>query len=309
MIKVFYNDNTMILLDGIAQKDNPFDINDYIRHSIMCLPLCSEVLCYPICGYITVSPPYNVITNIDYIRVNNYTIELNPIFKSVGTISSPDVLKQYSFEEHTATVYTDSEIHLLIECETHFINLILPQVPYEVKTLELGDAFLFVALCEMSIHITHFNGVDYNCVLDKKCNSYEFDSKGVSCVTELNDNVGRRLIEHYSFDGYCYLRDNVKYEYTNSHTVIDELIPYDFIDAILSDDSDYAQNLLASDISSNLKGIKAFFGKIMSVYRNIDCDIEHNEINVLTMEENVKVIKKYIFVINNHKIQDIDCLQ
>ena len=256
MYKIFYdNEQFAILLDGEQSSSGMLELEADKNYVLTLLPIYDKTLFLPISSNVKIKNN-NLVCNIPHIKIDKTQFYLTPKFAPYIPPSNPHVDIQREFGEHTITVYTDNIPKLLIENASNFISVLLPEYPDKLQEAVLDNGVLFYCLCPHYLCIVLYDYNDYFVLVDKQCDSYEFDENGISLTVTLNDNQGRIYHCHLKFEDKQYICDNDYFEYKSPHTPHEKLVGYDFLQAILADDIDYAQKLLSPNCKNSFEDIQ-----------------------------------------------------
>lgn len=286
MYKIYYdNNNFSLLVDGIFVKENFFSLKNNDCVLITLLPIFKQSLFLPVCAKVMINGG-NLVLNIPFIKISENEFYLTPKFCPYIPYTSSGVDLQREFGEHTITVYTDTFTRLVIENQSFFINISLPEKPYKLQEAVLENAVLFYCLCKKHICIIAYDYNDYKILVDKDCDNYVFDEKGISLSVNLNDNQGRIYHAHLFFDGKDYQCDQESFEYTNKHKVNEFLLGYDYLQSLLAGDYDYCKSILTQNCDFNEQNLAKTLEKAQDLLIPT-CKINSSKVYVLMENKNL----------------------
>lgn len=263
MIKIYYDKNKFVAMVGGAENfSGIIELPSEKAIPLTLFPTFEKTLFIPITAWILAKAD-SLVCPIPHIKLSNNEFYLTPKFTPYIPPISPSVDLQREFGEHMLTVYTDSLPRLLIENKYTFINVILPEKPEKLQEAVMDSGILFFCLCKTYLCVVFYDYTDYKLLIDKDCDSYSFDEQGITFKIKLNDNQGRIYTAHLSFNGSEYVCDSDSFEYENLHTPHEKLLGYDFLQAIIAEDTDYVKRLVLpnsnidiEDVSKSLEGIE-----------------------------------------------------
>ncbi len=287
MYKIFYDNNQfVILVDGEQNSSGVIELEVDKMYILTLLPIYDKTLFLPISS----SAKYengNLVCNIPNIKLDINQYYLIPKFAPYLPPSNPQVDMQREFGEHTITVYTDSVPKLLIENKSNFISVILPEYPDKMQEAVLDNGVLFYILCSHYLCVVFYDYDDYSVLIDKECESYEFDNTGISIKINLNDNQGRIYHCHLTFDEKEYIADSEKFEYSNYHTPHEKLLGYDFLQALIAEDYDYCDNLLSPKCSQSIEDLAKLLENADDIILP-NCPLKDNCVYVISQDKTTK---------------------
>lgn len=255
MIKIYYDkDKFIVTVGGVENFNGVIELPLEKPIPITLFPTFEKTLFIPITAWIFAKAD-NIICPIPHLKLSNNEFYLTPKFTPYIPPVPPSVDLQREFGEHMLTVYTDSLPRLLIENKYTFINVILPEKPTKLQEAVMDSGILFFCLCPNYLCVVFYDYNDYKLLIDKDCDNYAFDEKGVSFKLNLGDNQGRIYNAHLSFNGTEYICDSDSFEYENLHTPHEKLLGYDFLQAIMAEDTEYAKRLLLQGANIDMQNI------------------------------------------------------
>lgn len=300
MYKIYYdNSQFVVMVDGEQNSDGKIELDTSKTYILTLLPIYDKTLFLPISSTARIKNS-NLECSIPHIKIDSNQYYLIPKFAPYLPPHSPRVDMQREFGEHTITVYTDNVPKLLIENKSNFISVILPDFPKKMQEAVLDDGILFYCLCDKYLCVVFYDYNDYTVLIDKECESYTFDESGINFRIELNDNQGRVYSCHLTFDGKEYVPDSESFEYLTPHIPHKKLIGYDFLQAIMADDIEYAKKWLSPNCPKPVEEIAELFENCSDIIIP-NCPITKNNIFVLSGGN----IKKCHFSVSNGMIENI----
>lgn len=303
MYKIFYdNSQFVVMVDGDQNSDGKIELDNSKTYILTLLPIYDKTLFLPISSTAKINNN-NLECSIPHIKIDTNQYYLIPKFAPYLPPHSPRVDMQREFGEHTITVYTDNVPKMLIENKSNFISVILPEFPKKMQEAVLDGGILFYCLCDKYLCVILYDYSDYSILIDKECDSYSFDENGINFTIALNDNQGRVYSCHLMFDGKEYVSDNEKFEYLTPHTPHKRLVGYDFLQAIIADDIDYARNKLSSNCPKTIEEIAESLQNCNDIIIP-NCPISNDNIFIVLDGK----IKKCHFSIRNDLVENLQIL-
>lgn len=259
MIKIFYdNEQFVVLVDGEQNSKGIIELDPEKTYVLTLLPIYDKTLFLPISSTAKIKND-NLICSVPYIKIDTNQYFFTPNFAPYLPPVTPHVDIQREFGEHTITIYTDNLPKLIVENKSHFITVLIGGYPEKIQEAVLDNGVLFYCLCKKYLCVIFYDYNDYTLLIDKECDSYEFDDSGVTIKVKLNDNQGRVYTSHLTFDGKDYVCDKENFEYLSPHTPHEKLLGYDFLQAVLAEDYEYCKQLLSPTCPLSIEQIEKMF--------------------------------------------------
>lgn len=304
MIKLFFNESTMHAIINNEEIDgNCITLNNIGEYSLQLYPCSTHLILQPIYTTLRMGINDELITALDTIRYSPNEYFIIPHFLPYVTYTPIEIISQDDYETHRITVYSDNLTHVCIENDTNYIDILLPTSPLQSFQEKIDKGILFIFSAENYLNIILYDYADYYNILEKLCDSYEFTEKGIIFHTELHDNQGRNVDEEYTFEENTYNLISENFTYDNKHLCADEILPIDFVQAVLNKDYIYAYNLIENTDLSMESMIKMFgeAGQLVNISTSI-CD---GYIAIVTTIDGKINYLRFKFVVEKGKITDI----
>lgn len=265
MFKIYFdNSQFVVLVDGKQISCGVIELQLGKSYILTLLPIFDKTLFLPISSTAECDNG-NLVCNIPHIKIDQNQFYLIPKFAPHIPPSTPKVELQREFGEHTITVWTDGVPKLNIENSSNFIMVLLPEYPTKFQEAVLDSGVLFYCLCPHYLCVVFFDYNDYTLLVDKECDSYEFDESGITYEVNLKDNQGRKYTSHISFDGKEYVCDWDKFEYKCRHTPHERLIGYDFLQSLAVGDLDYCKLMMSPSCTQEIEHIATMFEDMQDI--------------------------------------------
>lgn len=304
MVKLFFNASNMhAIINNEEIEENCIILNNMGEYSLQLYPCSTHLILQPIYTTLRVGINNELITALDTIHYSPNEYFILPRFLPYLTHTPLEIINQNEYEEHRITIYSDNLTHVCIENDTNYIDILLPTPPSQSFQEKINNGILFIFSAENYLNIILYDYTDYYNILEKLCDSYEFTENGIIFHTELHDNQGRNIDEEYSYEENTYNLISETFMYNNKHLCADEIMPIDFVQAVLNKDYIYAYNLLENtDLS--MENMINMFGENGQLV-NISTCINDGYVAIITTINGEINYLRFKFVIEKGKITEI----
>lgn len=301
----FDNPQGVILIDGIKRDsaivntDGNFCIQ-YIPYDDNYLPI--------ICA---VNGKSKLRDDVLFIRHGkDYIVRLCPKRRPCKTQSKTyiqKVLEPNLGATHCLTCHVDETYKISVETQDELITLNTPckvcDVKFSCVPISCGQLLSIFAVLENGktyVGILHYQD-DYTLLLDICCDEVCAEEDGLRVCDYLRDTLNRKCVRKLSFCGDCFVEKCRHFENYCSHSYIDEMLPYAFIESVCYGDEDYTRRCVSDSMRDC--NIKDLLGNFVGI---CDClDYTPFKITLLYSDCDGLYTKTFRFEVCSGKIQKI----
>lgn len=295
MINIFFDcEKLQILRDGKYIPAPPISLEQGTDHLLL---LCSDGQAIPLPIHISAQGEVVCDGSLYHIGEQNYWLD-------TARDDKIKVINQRDFGEHLATTFVDNGIYVTIENPTNYIEQKLPDYPTKIDSICENACDIFFIFCPHFLAIISYDHIDYNLLFTSTFRSCDFTERGITLVRDMLDNQGRVITQRISYRGGQYSTDSYDIDYTCPHSVPDELVPYDFLEALIAQDYPYATKMLNLDGTLTAQEISQFFGEQFDIIYSCPV-LENGVVYIRDLSAAPPTISKYKFTITHHLITDI----
>lgn len=220
------------------------------------------------------------------------------------------VLQPIDGAAHCLTCHSGNTHQISVETQNEMTTYEIPckaaDVKFSCQTISSGQlisVFSQLENCKTHVAILHYND-DYTTLLDLCCDEIDADESGLFVYDCLGDTLGRRCARKLRFCDDCFVEESRHFENSCSHSYIDEIIPYVFIESVCYGDKERVKDCLCSE----LRGCD--FKNVLGDFIGI-CDppsYKPYEVSLLYTDCDGLYTKSFCFSVSSGKIQKIKCL-
>lgn len=280
MAKFYFNPlNNLIIVNNVTYKGNSFFVEEYNENLIINIigeNTLSNVYCQPLFAVLSVKNNIvNVYGPIKLIKWNNDNYDVVYDLPKFNYYTPPKALAQEYYtlrgEQHTVTVYNDNQLHLLCECNSKTsifdINYNLTDIKILLQPTSIG--FLIIIFAKTDDNNEYLNLVlydgKYNQIFENIANEITFKENSFNFINNINDMLGRVSHKTYTFKDGAFVEAENSFTYKHDKTYPDKLIPYLFLEALQSNDTERAKTYLSDDLIDMLPHFAEYFGDFSSI--------------------------------------------
>ncbi len=133
--------------------------------------------------------------------------------------------------------------------------------------------------------------------------SISADGNGFLVTRRLSDTAGRTVTERYAFGNEMCLLTDKKFSYDRKFSDLEELLPYQFLEALLADDEQAAALCLSTELKDKLTEIREYIGDFSGIPQLPPFITEKN---LAAIQRNDGSVEVFEFFIKDGEIVNID---
>ncbi|MEG1608227.1 MAG: hypothetical protein RR348_00020 [Clostridia bacterium] len=266
MPKIFFDvHQDLLMINGNVCVDNFLEAKDNEVFGIIYTPsrqgYIPLVLKLCICAG---KPVFDQHTKVTACGDNNYIVKFCP--QSYGQLLPPKPYFQSSLNcapPHFLTAYQQGDYFLSLETQQEIITLPTPckleNITFKARNISRGNLIFLSADISSGkfLAILQYNG-DYKLIFQATCDSFIFGHDGIQLIDKLDDMFAHTIYRSFAYEDGIYAEKARVFECRKSPRLIDELLPYAFIESLFCGDLDKCNSLcslrLAQSKFSNIFG-------------------------------------------------------
>lgn len=295
MINIYFDSEKLqIIYEGKYMPTSPLSLPE---DSEQLLLICAGGQITPLSIHISAQGEVDSVGGLYHMDGQDYWLD----YEEKNNIK---VISQRDFGEHLVTTFVDTGIYVTIENSTNYYEQKLQDYPTKIDSISENDIDIFFIICPHFLSIISYDHIDYRPLFSSTFASCDFTESGITIVRDMHDNQGRVITQSISYRAGEYATDQYDIRYSCPHSVPDELVPYDFIEALLAQDYPYAEKLLNLDGDLSAKEVSQFFGEDFAlIYPTAPA--QDNILYIRDLSAAPPKIARYRFEITSHLITDI----
>lgn len=280
MAKFYFNpENNLIVINNVSHKGETFYVeenNGNLIINIITANTLNNRYYHPLIAVISIKNNIvNVYGALKLIKWNNENYDVIYELPKFNYYSPPVALAQDFYNlrgsQHTVTVYRDSIMRLLCECDTKAsafdIDYNLSDIKILLQPTSLGFLIILIAKTDTNheyLNLILYDG-KYNQLFEDTADEISFAENSFKITKKAEDMLGRVYHKTYTFSNGNFIEAENVFTYRHEKEYPDELIPYLFLEALKANDTNRATSYLSEDLVEMLPHFKEFFGEFTKI--------------------------------------------
>lgn len=147
---------------------------------------------------------------------------------------------------------------------------------------------------------------DYHTIFQATCNNFVINKDGIVVTDSIDDMFSRLVSRCFVFDGNKYSEQSRQFEYRASPCLIDELLPYAFVESLACGDFDMCKSMCTNEFA--MRNFSSTLGSFKSIVTRCELGYVPFRLALSFNEQHENSIKFFNFTIEHSVIIDVTSL-